>query len=316
VVKKNDEMEKKMKLVKLLLGTMILAGIMGGCGDVTMEPTYESYESRIVIEGYLQAGKNVDRIYITRNFPVNADLSKLSLIPDPEKTTVQLTDMVSNHIYELDFIEGDNEDINNFYWKYNGSDFVVQYGKTYQLDVWAVIENKSLYASSITTVPEKGFEIVSLNQTSLKYRERDLEGALKYFEAQINRSNGSSFYTAAVQALNPTLESFIYDNPYEDIKPEDVNLIDDALNYAVIHHAPESMGTSEISFGWEVFRVYDQYRIIIYAGDENYKDYLMTHNNVMEMNGNFHEPKFNIDGDGIGVFGSIIADTVYVEVTN
>ncbi len=32
------------------------------------------------------------------------------------------------------------------------------------------------------------------------------------------------------------------------------------------------------------------------------------------MDGNFHEAKFNIDGDGIGVFGSVIADTVYVDV--
>jgi len=308
-------MEWKMKSIKVLLGFMTLALIIGGCGDATMEPTNESYEPRIVIEGYLHAGKNVDRIYITRNFPVNADLSRLSLIPDPEKTTVEITDMESNHVYELEYIEGENGDINNYYWTYSGSDFVVQNGRSYRLDVWAVIDNQSLHASSVTAVPEKGFEIVSINQTSLKYREKDLEGALKHFEVQINRSEGTSFYTAAIEALNPSIESFIYDNPYEDIKPEDVDLIDDAFTYEVIHHAPETNGTSQITFAWNVFKFYDMYRIIIYAGDENYKDYLMTHNNVMEMNGNFHEPKFNIDGDGIGVFASIDADTVYCRVT-
>jgi hypothetical protein len=179
-----------------------------------------------------------------------------------------------------------------------------------------VIDDKQLHASTITTVPALGFEIVSINHTSLEYRERNSDGSLQNFEVQINRSFGATFYTAAIEALNPSLESFIYDNPFEDKKPEDVNLVDDALTYAVIHHAPEVSGMSQMTLGWEVFNFYDQYRVIIYAADDNYKDYLITHNDVMEMNGNFHEAKFNIEGDGIGVFGSIITDTVYVEVTN
>jgi hypothetical protein len=38
-----------------------------------MEPANVSYEPRIVIEGYLHAGKNIDRIYISRNFSVDTD---------------------------------------------------------------------------------------------------------------------------------------------------------------------------------------------------------------------------------------------------
>ncbi len=59
---------------------------------------------------------------------------------------------------------------------------------------------------------------------------------------------------------------------------------------------------------------YGQYRIIAYAGDENMKNYYLTHANVAEMDGNLHEPVFNIDGDGIGIFGSAIADTLYFTV--
>ena len=65
---------------------------------------------------------------------------------------------------------------------------------------------------------------------------------------------------------------------------------------------------------WYTFNFYDHYRIIVYASDDNYKDFFMTYQQVMEMDGNFHEAKFNIEGDGIGVFGSVIADTVYVDV--
>jgi hypothetical protein len=294
---------------------IILAGIITGCGDATMEPTNVSYEPRMVIEGYLHAGKPIDRIYITRNFPVNTDLSKLSIIPDPEKTTVRITELESSEIVELEFTSGPTDALEDYYWTYKGSDFVVKYGHTYQLEVWSVIDNQSLFATSNTTVPVQGFDIVSVNHNSLRYRQKDAEGKLLQFEIQINRSAGVSFYTAVIEALNPSLQSFIFDNPYEDIEPEDVNLVDDALNYAVIHHAPETLGMSQMDLGWEVFNFYDDYRLIIYAADDNYKDYFMTYRDVMEMNGNFHEPKFNIEGDGIGVFGSFIADTVYCSVT-
>ena len=32
---------------------------------------------------------------------------------------------------------------------------------------------------------------------------------------------------------------------------------------------------------------------------------------VKEIDGNYHEPAFHFEGDGIGVFGSAIADTAY-----
>ena len=52
----------------------------------------------------------------------------------------------------------------------------------------------------------------------------------------------------------------------------------------------------------------------MYATDDNYREFVQTYNDVQEDDGNFHEAKFNIDGDGIGVFGSMIADTAYIEV--
>jgi hypothetical protein len=53
---------------------------------------------------------------------------------------------------------------------------------------------------------------------------------------------------------------------------------------------------------------------VVYAFDKNYKDFLITHDQVQEIDGNFHEPEFHFEGDGIGVFGSAIADTVQITV--
>ena len=146
------------------------------------------------------------------------------------------------------------------------------------------------------------------------YREQDANDVIKEFQLQINRSEGCRQYTAAIQALNPSIGTYIYDNPYQDVKPEDIELQDDALEYQLLHHAPETEGISQMDLPWYTFNFYDRYRIIVYAADDNYKDFFMTYQQVMEMDGNFHEAKFNIEGDGIGVFGSVIADTVYVNV--
>ena len=48
---------------------------------------------------------------------------------------------------------------------------------------------------------------------------------------------------------------------------------------------------------------------------KNYMQFLQTWDDVKEPDGNYHEPKFNFEGDGIGVFGSVVADTTYLTVT-
>jgi hypothetical protein len=54
--------------------------------------------------------------------------------------------------------------------------------------------------------------------------------------------------------------------------------------------------------------------VIIYAADRNFRDFQITHELLQSIDGNYHEPAFHIDGDGIGVFGSAAVDTAYFEV--
>ena len=55
---------------------------------------------------------------------------------------------------------------------------------------------------------------------------------------------------------------------------------------------------------------YANYRVIVYGGDKNFKDYFITAGRVQQFDGNFIEPEFHLTGDGIGVFGSAVRDTV------
>ncbi len=302
------------KIIKItvIVVTMIL---LSACGKATVEPQNASYEPRLVIEGFLTSGKNVDRIFITRNFKVDTDLNNYNLIPNPDDTEVIITDLASGQKYPLSFYLNELEDITEAYWRNEGEQLSIQSGNSYQLDVSAIIKGKTLIATAQTTVPEGDFRINSINYAQMAYRQKNENGNLMKFELRYQRSPGTGFYFTAIQAQNPTLDSFIYDNPYGEVKPEDVNLIDDAFNYEVANHTQTSAGISMIALGWNEFNFYDDYTIIMYAADENYKDFFFTYRNVMEMDGNFHEARFNIEGDGIGVFGSMVADTVTCRVT-
>ena len=122
----------------------------------------------------------------------------------------------------------------------------------------------------------------------------------------------------SIVALDASLETFIEDNPFELEKEdlEDETDLFEQLKYES-DWTQSSFESSDISWHeifWFDTWFYGRYRAIMYAGDQNFKYYFTTHEDVQDIDGNLYEPKFNIDGDGIGVFGSFIADTVYFEI--
>jgi hypothetical protein len=299
---------------KIFLSILCISFLVSSCGKSTIEVMNNSYEPKIAIEGYLVANQPLEKIHIARNFRLDTDLNRTVLIPDVNQTRVTITDIQENRKYNLSFHLAPDNKFDNYYWYRNGNDLKIQAGKSYQLDVSAIIDGEKLSASSVTTVPAEGFHIVNLNYDSLTYRQKDSQDELMKFNLVIQRSPECDFYFTSIKALHPTLDNFIYDNPYEDIKPEDIKPVDDCFNYQWIQNMPTSAGQSNIEIYWESIWFYDTYQIIVYAVDENYRLFLQTYDDVQEDDGNFHEPKFNIQGDGIGVFGSMIADTVYVKV--
>ncbi len=116
--------------------------------------------------------------------------------------------------------------------------------------------------------------------------------------------------------FSPSKSTFIEGNPY-GIKKDDLdNEILDRLKYEFkwAQAISDSAMIHKMEIPWIDTWFYGRYRAIFYAGDKNFKDYFLTHNRVQDIDGNLYEPKFYFEGDGIGVFGSAIADTVYFEV--
>jgi hypothetical protein len=65
-----------------------------------------------------------------------------------------------------------------------------------------------------------------------------------------------------------------------------------------------------VEIEWINIWFYSKYRVIVYAGDQNFRNFSTTNQELQEMDGNFHAPIVDIKGDGIGVFASAIADTL------
>ncbi len=139
---------------------------------------------------------------------------------------------------------------------------------------------------------------------------------MKNFSITFSPSIGTNFYAFSIAAIDASDSTFIYNNAYVNVSHDDVTKNLDGYRYQLIWLQDINSFGSEIKYNldWIHFWFYGKYRIIVYAGDDNYKNFVLTYKNVQEFDGNFHEPQMNMQGDGIGIFGSVVADTVYVSV--
>lgn len=298
---------KNKKLIYIILP--VLAFINFACGQGNIDVTESKYEPKIVVDGYIYPDKKVEGIRLTRNFSLNKDIDISQVILSSADASI--TDLESGRIYKLIY------NPENFSYGYTGNDLHIQNNKSYKLDVTAEIDGRTLHTSSTTTVPPAGFGLVSKDLGSMFYREKDGNGNIREFNFQFAPSAGIDFYAASVTSLDASLSTFIFDNAFlTDLDSSDIDKDFDQYrqSYDWIQNLKEGVTVSNHKIEWFSIWFYGKYRVVLYAGDANFKDFLMTHKDVKEMDGNFHEPKLHMDGDGIGIFGSAIADTAYFNI--
>jgi hypothetical protein len=169
-------------------------------------------------------------------------------------------------------------------------------------------------------VPKQGLQIDRENSVygDLYYRETDEKGSIIQPQVAYKQSENSAFFLLSISALDASIESFIYENPFGfDIKDA---LEDDAeienFQYQSRWTRPENQigGFSILEYSWFQLWFYGPYRLVLYAGDENFYHFYATHRTVQSVDGNLHEPLFHIKGDGLGVFGSAVIDTLSLNI--
>jgi len=280
-----------MKNILLFISGLVL---LAACGDPAVDVLSVEYDAKITVEGYVYPGEQIKDIILTRNFRLEQpiDTSKIILLPTENEVVASINgtplmfDPVSLTYY---------------------SNLTADYNTSYELVVKAKIEGRQLETSSVTTTPAPGFDLVQNNLGDVVYRSQPLEFGFK-------TSPGTDFYAFSIRADNPTLENFIYDNPYiPNLERKDV---EDSFNeYRYQYNLLLNVDSySSVPLEYEILGLdtwfYTSYTVIVYAGDRNFKDYLLTAKDVQQPDGNFVEPKFHFSGDGIGIFGSAIRDTL------
>ena len=287
---------------------VLIAAILAGCGEGMIDVSSADYQPKIVIDGYIFPGQKVENIKITRNIPLNTNIDVSGIILFNAEVTI--TDLTANTIYPLSF------NYNKLYFEDAGGRLKIENGKSYKIDVKAKIDDKILHAGSVTTVPLSGLSLAAKDLGQLKYREPDAYGNQKKFTLTFKPSPDAAFHSFTITAYDTAVNNFIYDNPYHKFDSTQVFENMDSFRHSFSWLQNTRPGADMLTYQveWLDIWFYGNYRLIVYAGDQNFKDFILTHNSVMEMDGNFHEPKLHIDGDGIGVFGSAVSDTVYFKV--
>lgn len=296
-----------MSVKKILIILFVIT--LFSCGESVVE-LEDTFEPKLVIEAFIFPGQKVSNLKVTRNFPLNTNPDPKNLIVKDAKVSIK--DLQSNKEYFLNF------NPEKFSYEYAGNDFIIEYDHEYQLTVVGTSYGKNLKVTVKTKTPKKGFKIIKEKSVSgnLFYRQKDGNGNVINLPLVFKISENTSFYPVSIVALDASEQNFIYDNAYREVKKEDVIKDLDNFKYRqrLIFNVNSYGDIYEYDITWTAIWFYGNYRLIAYAADENYRLFSLSYRNVQEFDGNFHEPKVVLQGDGIGVFASMIADTIYFSI--
>ena len=302
LISQSDNRNKRLRCMgAAYMAVIALAGIIfSGCGQSGVNIDNAPYVPKIVVEGYLYCGETVGNIRLMKNFPIGSPVDTSTLYLTPSGNNVQAT------------INGTSLSFDPATQTYFSKQINVGYGQTYTLDVYAEVDGAKLHTTSTTTTPPKGFRIINRNMGSFGYNSPLM--SLTFLP-----SPGTGFYAFSIVPDTATTANFIYNNVFR-------NNLDSAkvaknLNNFKFNGAIESgiNSYSATAFALPIRSdetwFYGKYTVVGYAGDSNFKDYVLTAPSVQEPDGNFHEPVLIFKGDGIGVFASAIADTATFTIT-
>ena len=288
-----------MKYIKIFF-SLIVSFMIIECGNPGVNVNNAPYEPKITVEGYLYCGESVHDIKLMRNYALGAPVDQSQLYLTPSLNNVSIT------------INGNPLTFDPQTDSYYNSQMYVDYGTTYTLEVFATIDGKKLHTTSTTTTPQKGFSVLDKNLGQFKYNTNPIT-------ITFNTSPGTGFYVFSIVPDSASLSNFIYNNVFRsnlDSAKIANNFNDYKFRHETLNNINSFTSTAySISLNVRDTWFYSSYTVIAYAGDENFKDYLITAPSVQEFDGNFHQPVQIFNGDGIGVFASAIKDTVRFSIT-
>ena len=290
---------------------LILLLLLIACGDPELDLDEIIYQPKIVVDAYLIVGQSVENIFIKRNYPVTGPESTNQFYIT--NATVRITDVALSVTSTLTYTGNPI-----FSYSDDGTLGQVKANTLYRIDVEAVIDGKQLITSSETLTPANGFTILDKTEITKKYPVNTNERNNNRFEINFNLINGATTYIAVIKPLTANKETFINypRNVYLESEIDKNDYLDEVgdIESVAVLDIKNDLSDYSKDVEWDRFNFVSRYRIILYAADQNYKDYFFTADENKSDDGDYSQPIFHFTGDGIGVFGSASADTVYFNV--
>ena len=175
-------------MMQLRIFYLILIAIIFSCGSPTVSIDENNYQPKIVIEGYIYPDCPVSDIKISRNFPLNTTVNYDSAFISDALVTIE---EVGGAAYNLTFEKGFRSYLDV------DTNFTIESGKQYKLNVTATIDGKEFHASSITDVPQGTNFYIDEQQSvldTMRFMEVDESGNLKNFSVTFSRAELVSIY--------------------------------------------------------------------------------------------------------------------------
>jgi hypothetical protein len=289
----------------------ILVIILLSCGEPTVDLNSNLYKPLIVVDSYLIVGQKVENIFIKRNFniaSVNADNRYI------DNATVSITDLSNNQKSTLIY-----QTAQKSYSDQTNTLGLVKEKTAYRIDVEATIDGKTLSTSSTTNTPSNGFCIINKSDQMKKYPVSNDDRYSNRFAIDFTLSNDATSYIFIFKALDTKPSSYIRfpRNVYLAAEVSDADFIYEVgeISHLAIQNLNSDISSYNKKIEWSNFNFVSRYRVMVLAVDKNYKDYFYTVNDIQDIDGSFVHPQFHFEGDGIGIFGSAVADTIFFEVS-
>lgn len=292
-----------MKKVKTALIT-IIALLLFGCESYNQD----DYREYIVVEGYVVAGQSLPEIRLSTTAPADSEYS----FDDNfiRNAIVLITLLDANGEAEEVFEYAESTEEPGVYLPAIVS-YQVEELRTYKLDV--VFTDRDDQISAITTVPDQ-VDVVNEIPESVVYQS---ENQLEIVLAEPERTNGQNVFVFNTISLEPAIENLtpFYFSVIED--EEDVDISEYVRNSSGLinegNFDPLPDGTILLRFPWIGVAFYGDNLVVTLSVDENLSDVIRSQD--VQLGGSTLSPGeipnllYSIEG-GIGVFGSLTADTI------
>lgn len=267
----------------------------------------DEYEKFYVVESYIVAGEPLPPIFLSTTAPVNSVYSF-------EEFAVSGADIRVNLLSN----DGDSSIVQSFSYQLDSAGVYTSQinhntlpSRIYQLQISGIPDDPDAFITGYTSIPDTFSTRSEIPDTVIYQSENQIEIEIT---PSVNTERQSYFIFTTI-ALNPSRENF---TPfYSDFSDEEdeigefVKTSSGIVNEANFETKPD--GTVTLKYPWLAVAFFGDNQIIANTIDDNIYDFLRSQS--VQLGGSTLSPGeipnaiYRLEG-GIGVFGSLAADTI------